>query len=237
MTSINPADARIAAGFLEDALEPTPNCALAHAHLAHCHEIFFMFGGFDEVDRAAAIQHARVAITSGTDDPTALAVAAFVIIAVSKDQETALNTIERALSLNASCAVALYFGALVYAFSGDSSAAVAHADRALRLSPFDPLSYLAHEAYGMAAVGQSRLDEAASHFGRAAQGNTGLGIIDLYHAAVLALAGRVEEARPIARRGLELMPGWRVRMFLEIGMAAAVADKFREGARLLRLPE
>lgn len=103
--------------------------------------------------------------------------------------------------------MALYFGALVYAFSGDSSAAVTHADRALRLSPFDPLSYLAHEAYGMAAVGQSRLDEAASHFGRAAQGNTGLGIIDLYHAAVLALAGRVEEARPVARRGLELMPG------------------------------
>ena len=148
-----------------------------------------------------------------------------------------MSVIERALSLHASCATALYFGALIYAFAGHSAAATSNANRALRLSPFDPLAYLAHEAYGIAAVQEARLDEAASHLARAVQGNSGLGILYLYQAAVLALAGRAEEARPIARRGLELVPGLRFRVFLELGLVPAIVDKLTEGARLLGLPE
>ena len=35
---------------------------------------------------------------------------------LTDERETALNTIERAVSLNASCAIAHYFGALVNVF-------------------------------------------------------------------------------------------------------------------------
>ncbi|HLW89681.1 MAG TPA: adenylate/guanylate cyclase domain-containing protein, partial [Roseiarcus sp.] len=45
MASIMPSDARIAAGFLEDALKLDPNYAAAHALLAWCHEIFFARAG------------------------------------------------------------------------------------------------------------------------------------------------------------------------------------------------
>ena len=44
MASVMPADARIAAGFLEDALKLDPNYAAAHAFIAWCHEICFMRG-------------------------------------------------------------------------------------------------------------------------------------------------------------------------------------------------
>ena len=91
-----PADARIAAGFLEDALKLDPNHAAAHAFLAWCHEICFMRGGFDEADKTAGLRHARTAIESGTDDATTLAVAALVIAALSKDYKAALSAIERA---------------------------------------------------------------------------------------------------------------------------------------------
>ena len=74
-----PADARIAAGFLEEALRLDPNYAAAHALIAWCHEICFVRGGLDEADKVAGLRHARTAIASGTDDATALAVAAFVI--------------------------------------------------------------------------------------------------------------------------------------------------------------
>ena len=107
MASTMPADARIAAGYLEDALKLDPDYAAAHALLAWCHEIFFVRAGLDETDRTAGIEHARAAIASGTDDATALAFAAFVITILSKDHEAALSAIERALSLNASCATAL----------------------------------------------------------------------------------------------------------------------------------
>ncbi len=39
------------------------------------------------------------------------------------------------------------------------------------------------------------------------------------------------------QRGLELEPGFRVRVFSEFGMARPIAEKFAEGARLLGLPE
>lgn len=100
----------------------------------------FLAWGFNEADRIAGLRHARAAVASGSDDATALAVAAFVVALLGKDYKAASSGIERALSLNASCAAAHYFGSEIQAFSGNAAAATAHANRALRLSPFDPLA-------------------------------------------------------------------------------------------------
>ena len=136
MTSVMPADARVAAGFLEDALKLDPNYAAAHAILAWCHEIL------------AGLQHAHTALASGTDDATALAAAGFVVDFLSQDQKAAMSAIERALSFNPSSTTALYWGALMNATSGNFAVAVAYANRALRLSPFDPLALCAYNALG-----------------------------------------------------------------------------------------
>lgn len=79
------------------------------------------------------------------------------LAAAVKDHETALS----AMSLNASCATALYFGALIYAFAGQPAAAISNANRALRLNPFDPFAYFAYGALGGAAIQEARYDEAA----------------------------------------------------------------------------
>ena len=238
MTLAMPADAKIAAGFLERALELDPSYVPARARLAHCHQIYFESAGLaDEADRTAAVRHARIATASGTDDATALAVAAFVINSMGKDKETALNAIERALALNSSCAAAHYFGALMYAFAGDPAPAIASANRALRLSPFDPAIFQAHIALGLAAIVEGRYDEAASHCARAAQANPGFGWLYFFHAEALALSGRLKEAEPIARRGLELVPFYRIAMFAAYGTGPALVDKLTEAARLLGLPE
>ncbi|MBB3457193.1 TolB-like protein/class 3 adenylate cyclase/Tfp pilus assembly protein PilF [Rhizobium sp. BK313] len=237
MATVMPADAKIAAGFLEDALGLDPNYAAAHARLAWCHEIFFTRGGFSEADKVAGIGHARSVIASGTDDATALAIAAFAILMLGKDQEAALNAAERALSLNSSCATALYFGSVIYAFAGQDAKATSNAERALRLSPFDPMAFAAHLALGTAAIQQKRYDEAVSHCARAAQANPRFSTLYFFQAASLALAGRQVEARPVVQRLLELEPGFRLHVFFELGMVRAVADRFAEGARILGLPE
>jgi len=109
MASITPADARSPRGFWRPRSSWTRTYAAAHARLAHCHEIFFSHLGFDEAERAAGLRHARFVMASATDDATALAIAAFQISLLSKDHEGASGAIERALSLNPSCAAALYF--------------------------------------------------------------------------------------------------------------------------------
>ena len=238
MTSLMPADARIAAGFLEDALRLDPNYAAAHAFIAWCHEICFMRGGFDEADKIAGLRHARTAIASGTDDAMALATAAFVIFYLSKDDKAALSAIERALSLNPSSAPAHYWGALIHAYSGNVAAATAYANRALRLSPFDPVAFVAHGTLGHVAVHEARYDEAASHYAKAVQARPQFSTLYFAQAVALALAGRVEEAGPIVGQLLQLAPGFRSSaLFDHVPATPALTDKFKEGIRLLGLPE
>jgi tetratricopeptide (TPR) repeat protein len=148
-----------------------------------------------------------------------------------------LSTIERALALNPSCATALYYGALIYAFAARPAEAIVSANRALRLSPFDPAVFQAHMALGVAAIAEARYDEAAVHCARAAQANPRFGYLNLLHAEALALAGRLDEAAPIARRGMEMVPFWRNGMMSEFGTAPELIDRLKEGGRLLGLPE
>jgi adenylate cyclase len=232
-----PSGARIAIPLLEQALKLDADYVVAHAHLAWCREWCFTRGGFDEADKSAALVHARIAIDSDIDDAAALAVAGWVIIVLTKEHEMALGAIERALSLNASCATAHYFAGLVNAFAGQPEAAVFHANRALRLSPFDPSAFEAHLAIGMAAIGEAKYDEAATCFARGAQINAQHSLFPFFYAIARALAGRAAEAAPSVQRGLELQPDFRLRIFSEFGMARPIAEKFVEGGRLLGLPE
>ncbi len=210
---------------------------MAHAHLAWCHEWCFTRGGLDEADRTTALAHVRRALASDADDAASLAVAGWIIIVLTKEHETALSAVERAISLNASCAMAHYYGALVNAFADRPKAVVFHANRALRLSPFDPKAFEAHLALGMAAISEGRYDEAAACFARGSEINPDHSIMPFFQAIALALAGQPETAIPSVRRGFELEPGFRLRIFSEFGMAQPLADTFSRGGRLLGLPE
>jgi adenylate cyclase len=183
------------------------------------------------------LRHARAAIASGTDDATALAVAAFALGILSKDYTTAANVIERALSLNPSSAAAHYWGAIIHAASGNFAAVTAHANRALRLSPFDPLAFLAHTALGHEAVVEGHYDEAASHYAKAVIASPRFSIAYFCQAIALALAGRVEEARPIVQQLLQLNPSFRSSQVFDYAVVGPFATKVKEGARLLGLPE
>ena len=84
-----------------------------------------------------------------------------------------------------------------------------------------------------AATQEGRYAEAAAHAAKVVQANPSHGVYMAYQAISLALAGRVEEARPILARALELEPEFRIRTILELGYAPAIADRFVRGAKLL----
>jgi adenylate cyclase len=166
-----PEDIKTALPLLEEALRLEPNYAAAHAHMAWCYELRFARGGLHEADRIAALRHAHATLTSGTDDATALAVAGFVSCLLGAEHEAALNAIDRALSLNPSCATALYLGAQAQALAAHGEKARTFALRALRLSPFDSLAFEANMALGGAALLEERYDEATACYAKAAQAN------------------------------------------------------------------
>jgi adenylate cyclase len=235
-TTSRPEDATVAIKLLEEALTLDPDYVAAHALIAWCHEKCFARSGLKEVDRVRALSHAHWVIGSTTDDAAALAMAGYVISLLSRDHEAALNAIDRALVSNPSCATALYLAAQAHSFAGYSDKAAAYANRALRQSPFDLLVHEAHVALGIAAIHEARYEEARAFFARAVQSSPKTGTYYLLQAMALALAGRLEEARPLVEHGLEREPEFRVRWFRGF-FAPALADKFGRAGRLLALPE
>jgi TolB-like protein len=228
-------DGQAAIWYLEEALRIEPSYAAAHALAAWCYEWCYSRGGFQEANKEAALRHARAALVGGTDDATALAIAGFVTTMLSQDHEAGLSAIERALTLNPSCATALYLGAVTNAFAGHPAAATAQASRALRLSPFDLLVYLAYLAQGTAAVQEGRHDDAAAAMQRMLQANSSLSSLYFIAAAALALGGRLEAARAWAAQGLKMEPGFQCKLFSEL-ITPQIANRLAEGGRLLGLP-
>jgi adenylate cyclase len=237
MIQLTPEQVRIGGGFLEQALQLDPNYAAAHAMMAWRCEICYGQGGFDEAEKLDALRHARAALAGGTDDAATFAIAAVIVSHLDKDYGAAVSAIARALALNPSSTTALYFGAHIHAFQGDFALAVEYATRALRLSPFDPWAYEGHVVFAMADLKRRRYEEAASHFANAVQANPSFTSPRFLLAMTLALGGRLEAAREVLRKALELQPSFRSRFLFEIGLLPEFADEFTKGARLLDLPE
>jgi TolB-like protein/class 3 adenylate cyclase/Tfp pilus assembly protein PilF len=238
VSPMSPANASVATEFLLKALELDPNYPAAHAYLAWAHQIRFAHGGgFDEADRIAGLRHARAALANDVDDATALAVGANVAGWLCKDAKAALNAIERALSCNPSSAIAYYFGGTLYAWSGDPVTGTTYARRALRLSPFDPLTFQAHLALGIAAFHEERYDESAAWWAKCAEANPDFGAFVMGEATALALGGRTDEARSACARALKLEPGFSIRTARELGYAPALEAKSVQALRLLGVPE
>jgi adenylate cyclase len=60
---------------------------------------------------------------------------------IAHDREAARQAFEAALALSPSCALTYNLGSVVMALAGEADRAIEWGERALRLSPFDPMSY------------------------------------------------------------------------------------------------
>src|SRR5271169_3380456 len=202
-----PEDADKALALLGKAIELEPDFAAAHAIIAWCHEQRYLRGGMREETRIAALHHARRAIAAGGDDGAALATAGFVIAVCGRDYETALTAFERSFALSSSCAFALGFSATVRAWKGDDAIAVEQANRALRLSPLDPLIYLPYGGLAYAHFAAGRFAETVAAASLATQSNPRFSVPQILHAAALGCLDRREDAKTVVERLLELQPG------------------------------
>jgi adenylate cyclase len=202
-----PEDADKALALLGKAIELEPDFAAAHAIIAFCHEQRYLRGGMQEETRIAALRHARHAIAAGGDDAAALATAGFVIAVAGRDFETALTAFDRSFALSSSLAFALGFSSIVRAWKGDDAIAVEHGNRALRLSPFDPLIYLPYVGLAYAHFAAGRFEEAVAAASLASQSNPRFTVPQILHAAALACLDRSEDAKIVVQRLIELVPG------------------------------
>src|SRR5262249_39701274 len=127
--------------LLERAIEMEPDYALAHGFAAWSHEILFARAGARAENRLGATRHAHAAIAHGRDDALALSLGGFVMGVVAHDHDAARQALEAALAISPSCAITYMLGSVVMVFSGDVDRGIEWGERALRLSPVDPMRY------------------------------------------------------------------------------------------------
>jgi tetratricopeptide (TPR) repeat protein len=167
------------------------------------------------------------------------ATAAFVIAVIEYDYETATAAFDRSFALSNSSALALGFSSIVRAWQGDDATAVDQAERAIRLSPFDPLLYLPCVGLAYAHFAAGRFAEAATAASRASQSNPKFSMPYVLHAAALANLGRCEEATVVIDRLRQVEPVPTVSTVIRSARFANPDKNAELGAALLRagLPE
>jgi tetratricopeptide (TPR) repeat protein len=232
-----PTDSAIAVPLLEEALKLQPDYAAAHAFLSRCLHHRYARAGHREEDRIAAIRHARSAVAHGSDDATALAVAAHVIALDAHDAATAVNLFERALELSNSNIFALSLSATVFAWMGKAELAIERAERAILLSPFDSYNFRSHHALAIAHFSRKRYNDAVAAARKALDYNPRFSAGHAYLAAALLRHGETAEAKSAARDVLQLEPTFTIRGLRGAELEQTVFSSFAAAWRQLGLPE
>ena len=162
---------------------------------------------------------ARVAIDEGADSPLALTLGGAVHASLTRDHDFALAAVDRAMLINSNAAAVLAFDALTRCICGSYDAAIEHAEKALQLSPLEPLVYHAAFALALAHLLSGRTEEAVSHARKAIEGNRNF----VFPYCILALAsarlGRADDAAAAVRQLARAAPQFRLGSLRKIRLA------------------
>ena len=189
-------------------------------------------------DRERASRMARMAISAGGDAPLPLALGGAVRASLTRDHDLALAAVDRAMMINPNAAAVLAFDALTRCICGAYDMAVEHAEKALRLSPLEPLVYHAAFAFALACLLTGRTEEAVAHARKAIEGNRNFALPYCVLALSCARLGHADEAADAVRRLIRAAPRFRLASVRKIRLADAT--RLRSELELLRearLPE
>jgi adenylate cyclase len=192
----------------------------------------------EAAETAESVRFAHLAVQLAPNDSLVLTLAALTVGHLDRDLANAIPWLDRAIALNPNSVAAFGWGALIRLSAGDYVTAAEHADRAMRLSPFDTYSFTFSLARGESHLFQRQLPEAVAWLRRAAQENPRNAPTFLYLGSALAHAGQMEEARAAIQRLLELHPMSTVSWHRQRRpLREDDIEYLMKGARLAGLPE
>jgi adenylate cyclase len=228
-----------ALAHLSRAIEIEADYPLALALAAWCRarEIIYLWTPKPEPVKSEALRLARLAGDMSSDDPmvlTALCAAHSVV----GDLEIASALIDKAVALDPNCAMAWNRSGWVNAYLDRPEVAIQHFQRAIKLSPFDPMNFNCFFGIRNAHFAAGRYDEALAWCKKGMVERPDLVWPLRSMAASLALLGRVSEAREAVQRLRHEYP------YITIAKIMAITPhrgdyllRYAEGLRRAGLPE
>jgi adenylate cyclase len=225
--------------LLEAALAIDPNYPLALSLAGWCHAQRSVYNWADDIaesQRQAKSLAERAAEMSG-DDPIVLAVLGAVHTFL-RNHGTARVLLERAVTLDPNAAWAWSRLGWVENYADQPKKGIEHFERALRLSPIDPINFNNYVGIGSAHEISQEYDEAAALYRRALQERPNARWIYRNLAACLSGAGHMEEAQQAYAELMRSYPDLTVSKFKQAMVFSPTAiGRMVENLRKLGLPE
>jgi adenylate cyclase len=225
--------------LLEKALLVAPEYPLALALAGWCHAQRAVYNWADDIAGSQAMARSlaeRAADLSG-DDPLVLAVLGAVHTFV-RNYGTARVLLERALALDPNCAWAWSRLAWIENYTDQPDKAIENFERALRLSPIDPMNFNNYAGMGSAHEILEHYDKAAELYRRALLERPNALWIYRNLASSLSGAGRIEEANQAFSVMLRSYPDLTVSKFKQaMVFSSAALDRMGKNLHRLGLPD
>ncbi|MBX3506894.1 MAG: adenylate/guanylate cyclase domain-containing protein, partial [Parvibaculum sp.] len=235
-----------ALGLVRRAVELDPTYARALACLTVCcwYYIAQGFGHRDHPMVSDISQIAQKALALDPLDSDVVAIAGGMLAFPGGDIESGAALVEKAITLNPNNAEAFRSGANMYGFMGEVDKAVEYQERADRFNPVDA-GWSGNVACVIAYFGAGMHEKVIDWTARILGELPNAAAVLRYRAASLALVGRVDEARQVVQRILNLTPSYtigEVRRHHEFDMnnpfkRPGVTESLYRGLRLAGLPE
>jgi adenylate cyclase len=216
-----------------------PEFAAAYALGAHCYLQKKLFGWRIDAaqERVEARRLARRAIELDKDDPMVLALAGQVMAYLVGEAEEGAALVSRAINLDPNLAIARYSGGWEHLWRGDVDAALEHFHVGLRLSPLDPRLFFHQTGIAFAHFLAGRYDDGSCWATSAVLQQPNWVGAQFILAACHAMSGRVEEARVVCVRVMQLNPALRISKIKSKYRRAEDIERLTQACRIAGIPE
>jgi TolB-like protein/class 3 adenylate cyclase/Tfp pilus assembly protein PilF len=194
------------------AIEFDNSFSAAYGMAAWCYARRKLNGWTDEEpsETLTAERFTRRAMECGNEDAVALASSGIAIGYMFDDFERAASLMDRAQALNPNLAMAFHLSGWIRCFIGQQDLAIAHLERAVRLSPVDPQRPGMLAAIAVAHFAAGRFDVASSLAKTAMLEQSSNFIAALVGAGANAMAGNFDEATRAMVQVRECDPHFRL---------------------------
>jgi len=220
-------------------LDPRFGLAAALAGVSHMNNVNWGYAVDPQFDRKEAIRLRRLALSIDDSDPDTLVFAAIISAFMVGDSESEIEMADRAVALNPNSFLAWNGRGWVQRNAGLPEEAIRSFERAMRVSPVDPLLHQTLTGMGFAFIELRRFDEAIVAGKRAQRQNPSYSSAYRCLASAFAHLGRDAEAREATARQLEVDPTFTMSSWIARapGLGKSGSKMLIEGLRKAGLPE
>ncbi|MBR1155455.1 adenylate/guanylate cyclase domain-containing protein [Bradyrhizobium sp. JYMT SZCCT0428] len=217
-------------------LDPRFGPVAALAGLCHMRNVVWGHAVDPQFDRKEAVRLLHLALSVDEGDAQTLAWVSIASAHMIGDYESETEMADRAVALNPNLFDAWFCRGWVYKVAGLPEEAIRSFERAIRMSPVDPLLHRSLTGMGYALIELGRFDEAIAAGKKALRQNPSFSTAYRCLASAFTHLGRDEEAREAVAHLLETDPAFTISGYVARG-GQSNSKLLIEGLRKAGLPE